>query len=255
MPSFTTAQYGSYEHEPNELGIASIRRTEVRGQTGARSHFKLQFVIRGVKQSSTHSGLQTKLAALEEAYSDNEQDWTFSISDGSTTVATVHEILNSDTMNGVRIVGGVNYIDGMPGVWGMRTELVFRRTYQITIEGDIYDPESSIILFQQTLRQFGFGTRDFVVQEYLEAFPLEQTIKLFTKTRAQQMGIAIGTDTHPIFPAPIWPGSLCAYPEPLQEMQSPRLFGSVRNMHFPIVWNYHYEAGLGGLSIIPPPLF
>lgn len=248
----SVAKWGSYTHDNNEIGFASIRRTEQRGQTGARYLYKLQFVLRGVKTASTHAALQTALAALEDAYSENGRDFTFEITDGTTTVETVHKLLNSDTVNGVRVVGGVNYIDGMPGVWGMRTELVFRRTYQITLEADIYDPESGIVLFQQTIRQFGFGGRDFVVQEYLDAFPLEQTTKLFTKIRAQQLGIAVGLDTYPVFPAPIWPGSLTAYPEPLQEMQTPRLLGSVRNLHYPIRWGYNFEAGLGGLSVVPP---
>ncbi len=244
-------KYRGIWHDHNEVALVSITQREVKGQTNQRIYKVIDWIIQGVKIASTQPELTTKLQALESQYGTNFGDAILYLNDGSTV--TAHILANADTLNGVRVIGGVNYLAGWPGVWGVRTEYVFRRSYQVHLRCEVLVSEYSLAAFHQTVRQIGLGGQDFEVQETLLTPPIVQTTNLYTSFAAEQFGTAIGVTGYPAFPAPYWPFSL----KPKQstaEMVTPQLYGANQNLMYPIAWRYRYLAGTS-LFAVPPLTF
>ena len=244
-------KYGDYSHRENGVALHTITRRHVKGPTGRRSHTVVDWVYRGVELADTLPALTAKLAALEAAYSTNNKNAILYLNDGTTE--TQHKLLTAGTINGVRVVGGVNYTAGWEGVWGVRTEYVYRRTYQIHLQAEYLAVESNLYAFTQTIRQMGLGGSDFEAQETLLTAPVLQTTNLQTSFMAEQFGTAIGVEYYPAFPTPMWPASLKPKMSSA-DMVTPQIYGLNANLLFPIVWRYRYLAGTSLFAVEPPIL-
>lgn len=244
-------EYRGIKHEQNEVALISVTQREMKGQTNQRLYKSIDWIIRGVKIASTQQGLTDKLAVLEAQYGTNFGDAKLYLNDGVTV--TIHVLSNADTINGVRVVGGVNYLAGWPGVWGVRTEYVYRRSYQVHLRCEVLANEYQIASWHQTVRQIGLGGPDFEVQETLLTQPVVQTTNLYTSFDAEQFGTAIGVTGYPAFPAPMWPGSLKPRMSSA-DMVTPQYFGAVQNLLYPIAWRYRFRAATS-LFAVPPLIF
>ena len=241
-------EYRGIKHDQNEVALLSATKREVKGPTRLRSHYVIDWFIRGVKIAATQPELTTKLEALESQYGTNGGDAKLYLNDGVTE--TVHVLESSATINGVRVVNGVNYIAGWPDVWGVRTEYVYRRSYQIHLQAEVLDAEGTIFSFNQTVRQIGLGGADFEVLETLSGLPQSQITNLQTAFRAEQFGTAIGIETYPAFPIAMWPLFLKPKISTLDYV-TPQLWGSNGNYLYPIVWRYKFLSPATPFNSVP----
>lgn len=242
-------KYRGIFHDDNEVALVSVTQRVVKGPINNRLYKVIDWIIQGVKIAATQADLTTKLAALESQYGTDFGDAELYLNDGSTL--TVHRLVSADTLNGVRVVGGVNYLAGWPGVWGVRTEYVYRRTYQVHLRCEVLAAEGSYASFHQTVRQIGLGGSDFEIQETLNTQPVRQETNLFTSFDAEQFGTAIGITGYPPFPTPMWPGSLKTRMSSA-EMMTPQYFGTNQNLLYPIAWRYRFRAATSLFAVAPP---
>lgn len=242
-------KYRGIAHPQNEIALLSVTKRQQRGQTGRKMIAVIDWFIRGVKVDTTQPGLTAKLAALESQYGTDGGDAVLYLNDGAT--ATQHQLISANTLNGVRVIGGVNYEPGWEGVWGVRTEYVYRRTFSVRLRAEVLANESSIFLYHQTIRQIGLGGADFEFLETLNTLPVYQQTNAYTAYDAEQFGMAIGVTNYPSFPLPFWP----TYLKPRQsivDLGTPQLFGTNANLYFPISWRYRFRGSTGGLFSSPP---
>lgn len=242
---------GGYPFDDNEIQF-SYNKKLILSKANRRERMRHQMKVRGVKQRSTAADLTIALQELEFAVGQGG-DLIFKDNDGNNTV---HAYTESNTLNGIRAVGGVNYPPGLPGVWGARTEYVNARTYEIVFEWDTADVESNLIYWSQQIVELSSGGFDFVVQEALTGFPQQQQTAQYTKQVFQQVGRAVGFSSYPNFPGLAYPSVY------LRTKQSRRTLGDPINWnvnqftHYPISWVYHYEAPFGlALGSPATPIF
>ncbi len=193
-------RWGSYSHDSAEVWF-TIRLRPLYSQIQERRGTRITWVIVGVKQAASKSALTAALSNLESAYSQNFRDLIFYDSDGQTL--TAHSIYNSNTFGGTRVVD-FRYLTGVRQSWGVGTEYVNKRTFQVTVEADVHFP-TGILSWSETVMQIGTGGPEWDLMESLTGAPQLQIFKQLTKYRAVQFGQATGDQSHPIAPAPIWP--------------------------------------------------
>lgn len=243
-------KWGTYPHDQNEIKFRGIHIEEVRSSYGRRYALRHRYVIRGVKRASSQSAMTTKLAALEAAYVGQQgKDLIFYLNDGITE--TQHKLLTANTLNGTR-VESFRYLDGYPGVWGAKTEYVNRRTYEVIISGEVLSAESTLVAWHESLTLIGNGGLTGVIMESLVGVPEIQTTKAFTGCRAIQRGFAMGLQTWPDFPSPLWPARMLG-DRIINDIQTPKQWGSTANLMFPISWEYRFidTSSFSGTPTIP----
>lgn len=235
--------YGAYDHDPREVSLA-VSQQAVYGQTRQKIYHKIRWHVRGVKRGVDRTELQTKLTAMELAYASDGED--LSLSDSH------HALSDASTINGIRIVGGINYHDRGPGggrTWGPRIENLFVRTYSIIAEAEVLDVDEEIVHWHESLLQIGTGGPDFVIKEAFGGAAQFQGLAQITKYRLIQQGYAIGATAEPAPPSPLYPAFLKPRPYTAQ-ISTPQLWGLNTNLLFPARWEYHFESA-GALTGTP----
>lgn len=241
-------KYGTYEHSEGEVS-AQIVRQAVLGQVGYRTHRRERWTVTGVLIAASQSALQTEMDSLKAAYDQDGRDLTFLFDDDT---ETHHKIVNSDTLNGVRI-RMFQWLDGLPGQWGAHTEYTLMRSFRFMAEAEILDQEESDLFYwNEVIEQIGNGGPDFAVQENLTGIPIRQETKNFTAGRAVQRGTAMGFTSYPSLPAVLFPGLLKPH-SARPSYETPKQFGRQRHTLYPIHWNYQYLAPTA-IPSGPPPL-
>lgn len=205
--------------------------------------------IWGVLKADSQSALTTAINQLESDFSEDGGDLIVYLSDGTTP--TQHFILNSGTIDGVR-VKSINYLDRDPRHGQSGCEYVNRRTYQIVLEAERFDADASqILLWEETVIGIGTGGSVFIQKPALTGPPQRQAIQQFSSYGAIQVGRAIGYTGYPIYATPIWPGDEHVEKRRI-ELGTPK-FGAVRNTEFPVTWRYEFESArilTGGPNLI-----
>lgn len=194
--------WGGYNHDHGELGF-TIRYKSLWDRFDRVIGSDAIWDIVGTKTDSTASGLTGKLTALEAAYNSYDgKDLIFYEDDGTTP--TVHQLLAANCHGGIRVVH-FDYPPGMPGIWGMKTEYVNKRTYRIRLKGTLHEAVTATDLFwwEESLRQIGTGGSRVKWMPAIIGPPQKQIVQLYTTYLVIQQGLAIGRTTWPIPPNPL----------------------------------------------------
>lgn len=240
-------KYGSYTHQPNSVMLDIVRRG-MSSRMGRMFGVKETWNIKGVLMASSASALSTLVDQLQAAYSQNGYDIEFSITGG-----IVHKLLNSDCIGGVQVV---QFLWLGSGPRGSGVEGLFRRTYQIVVEGMKRVGASNLVLeYQDQIRYIGTGGTRVLRVESLAGDPQPQNVCLYTTSRAIQSGYAVGLTTWPTPAAPKWHG-YGRYDRYMQSFGTPRFIGSGSSSHmlYPVTWRYEYEAEIPFVGSLVPDI-
>lgn len=231
--------YGSHNHAQDECTVTIDRQT-VYGDNGFSVEHELhRWTIEGEVQATTNAAIVAAFTALEAAYATPGKDLRLKFNDGS----IAHQVLNSQTYSGVKIVAPPSY------PVGDGTELHNARSYRIVIEAEVKPTVagSNILLFQETLSIEGGGPELAVVP--LLRGPVDiQTLYEQTEVIAVQEGTISGRESYPAIPGPLFPG-LEWRRRRRRRFISPRLRGlnPARYTDFRIEYSYTFISA-GGLD-------
>ena len=173
-------QFGTYTHAEDEVGIKiDSRFIETRfHQTITRVE---RWTITGALLSDGTSGsLNSAMSNLEAAYdpsTKNYKDATF------TANGNQHQLLNTDTYNGVR----VKAFGWMTGPWKMRTEMSNRRAFFAVLQAE-YRMSANVVAYREEVRRFGTGGPKWRFMPSLTGLPLYQQLQAFTPVKYVQRG-------------------------------------------------------------------
>lgn len=225
-------KWGAYSHDNNELTF-KLRKTPIYSDIGVRRGIRETWTITGWKQAANQAALTTALGALETAYATGGKDLIFYLDDGTT--ATQHGITNSATTGGTK-VRSLRYLDSK------RDEYIFRRTYQIVVEADIFAPTTETVSYTESLRQIGTGGPRFVYLPSITGSPQFQITQLFTPYVTIQSGHAVGETTWPTPPAPLFP-TYEHVDKRVLDAHTPR-YDNGDALEYRISWRYVFESAL-----------
>lgn len=230
--------YRGYSHAQDECRVV-IDRQRVYGENGISVEHELhRWTIEGEVQGTTSAQIVAAFTALEAAYAQDGGDLRLKYNDNATVA---HQLLNSATYSGVKIINPPGY------PVGDGTELHNARSYRIVVEAEVKPafPGSNIIGFQESLTFEGGGPELAVVP--LLRGPVDiQTLYEQTETIAIQEGSITGRDSYPAIPGPIFPG-LEWRRRRRRRYISPRLRGlnPSRYTDFRIEYGYTFISGAG----------
>lgn len=229
-------RYGSYNHDPGEVEF-SHTKDALYTEAGTIWAHQWRIEMRGQLVGSSEADMDAKQAALEAAYASNGEDWALvltSTSDSNLALA------NSDTLGGVRVVGGISYQDMRNAAY------VTYLPYSITLEAIVPiasgSLDTSLLSFEESVQKEGGGPR-YGMLEPLVGRPVRQLLKRQTIYRARQTGRAIGISTRPIPPSPLWPE--WQVEAPIIETPHPTRIGGGADTayyRYEVSWDYRYEA-------------
>lgn len=237
--------YGAYSHQNDSVQF-TFQKKAVLSRIRQRIYVKYRVDIRGAvfAASPTQAACKTAIDALEAAYSIDGQDLIFK---DDSDVATPHTILSANTMNGTRVVSGPVWAPGWKGVWGSGLEYYNRRSFRVSIEAEVSDVEGAhdIVSYRESSAVLADGGADFVIQEALVGDPQRQDTASATKQVARQFGVAVGFLAYPDFPSELYTAS-ARKPHPLWKgYGDPQVPGAITDTHWPIKWDYLFEAASG----------
>lgn len=223
-------KYGTYSHDDNEVTL-SITKAPRFGPLGYRIGTRERWQIQGILQAASVSALTTALTALEDAYETNNLDLILT-TDGN--IETAHTLKVSDTLGGVRVVGGVQYPQGEG------SQYTTFRSYTITLEAVRNDNELELLAFSETVDIQGSGGPRRVLIEILNGPPQAQITNLATIQQIVQRGSALGYSQYPAPAAPSIP-AWESLPDRVISRRGPR---SVRGQftEFTVNWQYVFLA-------------
>ncbi len=225
-------QYGSYSHEDNEVSTV-FRQSALFDQRGERRGLRKRLELKGVLLGTSQADLTTKMNALEAAYLIDAQNARLLLNNGA---VSHHSIVSSQSLTGVRVVQPPSF---QPGDGAEYTLL---RTYSIVLEADFLG-SSTILNFEEAVTIQGTGGQRFAYLETLNTLPVRQVVNSFTLVRMTQSGSAVGLQSYPFAPSPLWP-ALEDLGQRTFIRRSPR-----RNLNgftdFPISWTYKFTSDVG----------
>lgn len=229
--------YNGYNHADNEVGLHIIKQA-VYGPAGRRQFEKQVWTITGVLISNvSEADLTSKMSALETAYSTNGGNLVLY---GNGGTATAHQLFSAGTLNGVQ-VKGIQWLPGNPGIWGMGTEYVNKRSYRIMVEAERPWADDNLVFYQSSVAATGTcGPRTVYIRS-LTGLPQAQTPQLHTTQMVVQSGMSIGLTSSIAADAPLYP---------LYEQFDKRkmIYGSAQRLgvnistHYPTRWMYFFES-------------
>lgn len=233
--------YGNYTHADNEVELQSITRQMVVDATGRAQSIKHQWKVRGVLQAASQAALDSALSNLEDAYAENGHSAVLKLNSGANSV---HVLDSSQTVGGVKVVGGVDY------PVGDGTEFVTSRTYAITLEAEFpFAPAGRIIKWQESIRFSGGGPK-FVWLETSRGKPVKQKTQEQTLYRAVQSGSAVGYLQRLPPPGALAPQLLITPPE--IEYGNPQRNGNTLHS-YPTKWTYRMADAAPIVALPRPP--
>lgn len=248
MSGHITISVGDYVHSVANRNTAwfTFRSEWSYSRSNVRDIRTDHLILTTIVRRDTQAELTAELAAMLAAHRDGV-DVVVRDNDGADTI---HALRSADSFDGVR-VRVREFPGGNPGGSGPRMEYVNTRTVRSHFWARYPDPESDMVAFYQSVRMVGSGGPDFVVQEGFFD-PIRQNTKPRTAYAIVQQGAATGLYDHPLFPPPLFPGSL--KPRPFsQELITPERFGLNANSHYGIRWQYFHQAATV-LLLQPPPI-
>lgn len=233
-------KYGSFAHPKGEVYPASLeirpRFTEdgVRWATDLRMEVRGSFVNQDPELDAT--GVNTRIAALEQAYRHDYKDAAFYMPDGTTR--TEHYILTDDIYN----LSG-NKITHRSWDNVAKTEFANTRSFSVVISALVLSTYSDIIFFKENVTRIGDGGPSWKLYNNWQGDPVKETVTAQTKVRHIQEGVIIGLRTWPTVPAPYWPNEEQTWKQVIRQ-SSPKLWGHpsfAKTTHYQIEYRYEFE--------------
>lgn len=191
-------KYGSYTHDQNSVGIRWQSEWMFDGFK-RRCGEKLRLTLIGVLRSASQSELTTKIQALQQGYSQDYQDFTVFLDDGTTP--TAHRVLNADSFGGVKVVSGPSFINGP---WSGRPEYANQRTFYIVIQAE-RRYGTGLYSWKERLVIRGTGAPKWRYSPQIVGDAQKQTLQTSTTFHYRQEGVAVGHDDYPVPPGPLFP--------------------------------------------------
>lgn len=190
-------KWGSYAHSQDEVGIR-IQKRSIFDTFNRRMGMIHDWTIIGAIHASSQSALTTALDALETAYDSDGLDLKLFLNDGTTE--TQHVLVNSATFGGTKVTG-FGYLDGP---WKMRCEYANRRTFWITIRGEIRTGTGQYS-WHERMSVRGTGGSKWRYMPRLTGAPIAQTLQTATPFYYVQEGSAFGRTAYVSPPGPVYP--------------------------------------------------
>lgn len=230
--------YGSYSHAEYEVTV-DINVRGMENPTGYVYGYVETWNVTGILQGDSLSDLLTKQAALRNAYVTQNQNVTWK--SGSTTI---HEIVSSNTLYGVRVVTPPTFSQGAaPG------ELVNRRRYTITLEAAyLYSAAAAgtadspyILDYESNLSFTGNGGPTFGHLPTITGKFQKQQLTEFSVVTCQQSGRRVGLNFNPSPDSPL--SYLANYEKGDRRViryGTPRKINNT-SVEYPVFWDYTFE--------------
>lgn len=189
-------RYGSFTHEGSP--VVTIDKGRTFTQRGKQDIETVTINIAGFV-TGTGDQQKTKIDEIVAAYDEENRNFRWRTSTGSARFI----LLNADTDDGIRVVGPPSFPQGTGAEWADGG----RRSYNITLSANIKLSDAEEILeFSETVTFQQQVNRTFFAQ------PLDGVTVPFTLVTAAnlpsiatQVGTAVGRDSYPTPPDPIWP--------------------------------------------------
>lgn len=224
--------YSGFSHESNEANLVGVSKRTQYSPRGKKLQLVESWDISGEIQATTVAGIISRMQAIEQAYSVDGGQATYSI-DG-----TVAHTLNANSDSGVRVV-----YRGFPR--GDGAELATKRTFSVKLEA-IYDATTQaggddLVAWTESISTEGDGSPLVIV---VTEVPGVQTVGgLYTVQIAPrtpviytQSGTAVGYSTYPVAPPPFNPEGLFGYRTRIQRISGRRVGNNIR--FFTTKWFY-----------------
>jgi len=226
-------KYGSYQHASGETAVV-ITKQGLFTDTGIARGVRERWDIQGRLQAASPAAVTTALNALAAAYAVQGLDIGFYEDDNT---PTSHFIDSSATNGGVRVVSPPSFPQGRGA------EYSTFRTYTLSVEAEWLAADQTLLNWRETLRFTGGGPQ-FAFLQPITGVPVKQVLRQATTYKATQSGEAVGFQSYPSPPGPIWPTA-----EHVQQRQIhyelPRRMGKTglaTLTDYKISWSYEFES-------------
>lgn len=227
---YSVLTYGSYSHAAGEAKLDGINRQTTFDERGGKDRRVEIWNVSGLLTASSQSALTSAMEAMQAAYAVHNVDVAFK-PDGSSTGA--HYMTAAAALQGPRCSSFS---------WGNQVESEYsvHRSYSLTIEGVFeYEGAADNISFSESVQVAGGGPRKQLV-EFISGPPQEFALCEKTIITATQSGRAVGRDTYPIPPEPLWPANEDLNRRSITQ-DSPTRNESDSIKYFGINWSYTFN--------------
>jgi hypothetical protein len=237
-------QYGQYPHALNEARM-SLSRTGL-FVNGMSRGYNEAWHVSGMFFGANATALTSGMATMKAAYAVQSQDIGFFNDDSSPTAML---LLSSTCRGGTRVIQPPSFqkLDG--------AEYTSYVSYQLAVEGEVFDPNNAVISWRESL-SFSGGGPAVVWLETLNTQPQPQITKQYTTYRATQSGSATGLYSYPIVPSPLWPQFEIQNQRNVSET-GPERSGPINQAFlsdFGVSWSYQFASAIPftGQPTLPP---
>lgn len=229
-------KYGNYAHSQNEVNV-DIKKRTIENEAKQKTGYIETWTITGILHASTQAALTTAIASLKSNYAVNGYDLTLYLDDGTTP--TSHGLSSSGAKGGVRIIEGPSF----PITTG--AEYSTYRTFSIVAEAE-YNIESGsgnqpkYESYDESITFQGTGGPIWKLFPTLNGRWQRQQVAERSSYTVQQRGRAVGKNTRPSPPPPIWPDAEHEEQRVIEFGTPDRVGNGYEN--YPISWSYVFES-------------
>lgn len=195
-------EYGGYRHERGEVYPKMIEIVSVESDRGYRWAFDYRMDIAGNFCAApdaplTPATVNTKIAALQAAYLNDYANFGFLFADLSRTSHYL-ETDAADNISGNKVLSRS---------WDYQSPAEFAntRSYGIRLGARIFSSYSSILYFQESVKQIGTGGPQWTYRPRWQGAPIREDIHDQTPVELIQSGVIVGAQSHLQPPPPWWP--------------------------------------------------
>lgn len=225
------ASYGGFQHPDNEVNIVRVEHRARFSPRNKRLTTIRTIYLEGEILADTQSALDAAVAAREDAYKYDGNDFGFYTDAGA---LTRHRLIQNDPYNlsGVRVIN-----QSWPK--GDAAEFATKRTFSVTLQAEIITADSQIVEWQETVEYVGnCGPRYEIVETYLG--PVSQLLCKRTSQKIIQSGSALGFQGYILPPGPLLP-SIEHQDLRRSALVSGKVMGRVA-LFYPSSWTYIHTS-------------
>lgn len=228
---------GGYTFPDNEISLR-VHKQRKYSPRGRKMTQEVFWEVIGSRLVDGAAALTASLATLEASINDGN-DLVLYDNDGS---PTIHTLSSSGSLSGVQVLAPVEYPGGNPGVWGMSTEYVNRRTYRIRFRAEYLDYDDGLVMYSASLTRIGDGGPKNVWSQSLTGIPIPQTVRQYTKCLLIQQGRSVGLLGYPIPDPPLFGNPYINNDRVRLTEETPRQLYANASLMWPVSWTYTFES-------------
>jgi hypothetical protein len=232
-------KFGGYVHDQGECAITISRTSRV--EHGIVVGYTERWNVQGRLQitstgdpAADRALLSARISALQLAYQQQNADLGLYFDNGT---PSTHFLQSARTAGGTRVTKPPEF------PIGVGAEYSTFRNFALSVEADFLDSSIGLVSWTESLSLTGGGPQ-FGYLLTLNGPPQKQLLRQQTTFRAMQQGEAIGLNSYPVAPAPLWPadehGELRNISQTLPERTG--LGNSAVYHHFKTRWSYVFES-------------